>query len=343
MKIVVGVSGGVDSAFAAMSLKDAGNDVIGVHLKIKFKEDNRDTARLEALQAITKIQVIQVKCRDVFEKRVISAFLDAYRCGKTPNPCVICNETFKLRTLMEIADSLGADKVASGHYAKISTYKGVPAIERTDTIKDQTYALYRLPPEWISRLCFPLADIKKPDVKEEIAQAFHAEGLANGESQDICFLEGRSLKGYLREKLMPSELFPGEFVDESGRSLSRHKGLIFYTEGQRKGLGLSCGPWYVKERDFKTGKLYLSHGIEPKTSIVHFEGASWQQEVTPKHEYDVKVCYRFPPVRAILTEFNGTSGTVQLIAPSIGVSVGQSLVFYDGKTLMGGGFITESE
>ena len=342
MKIVVGVSGGVDSAYAALSLKSRGHDVVGVHLNIKGKEDAEDGTRLQLLERSAGIRVIRLDCRKRFDEAVIRPFLEAYRRGDTPNPCVICNEAFKIRILTEIAGDIGAERVASGHYARISDYNGRVAIKMTDTPKDQTYVLHRLPYEWLEMLEFPLADIEKRNVKREVARVLDTN-VTGGESQDICFLEGSSLEGYLRENLSAEELRAGMFVDERGNPLGAHKGLVFYTEGQRKGLGLSRGPWFVKKRDFSSGNLFLSHGSEPKARRIYFRNASWQQPMTCGKEYNVKICYRFPPMRAVLTALDEDGGEAELLEPSGGVSIGQSLVFYDEKTLMGGGYITASE
>ena len=340
-KIIVGVSGGIDSTFAVLLLKEQGWDVCALHLETTGIENDDDRERLLRLQQEFSIPLLRIDCRERFNKTVVEPFLAAYRRGETPNPCVICNEALKFRILIETADALGIQYVATGHYARIVRCGDDFAIARSRTNKDQTYALYRLPADWLPRIIFPLAEIEsKAAVREKLIQSLGDSVRRAQESQDICFLKDTSLESFLAHHISAEERFCGNMVDEYGHVLGRHKGLIFYTEGQRKGLGLSCGPWFVARRDFSNGMMHLKNGCESRSSVVSFDRAVWQQTVTLGRRYSVQYCYRFPPKEAELLSYNGKSGTVRFLTPCGGVSTGQSLVFYENGIMMGGGVIT---
>ncbi|BDF78815.1 tRNA 2-thiouridine(34) synthase MnmA [Pyramidobacter piscolens] len=343
-KILVGVSGGVDSALSALRLRDLGYDVTAAHLILKDGEDPTDRLRLERLAR--HVPVHELDCRARFCERVVRPFLDAYRKGLTPNPCVICNAALKFRALFELADRLGIDKVATGHYARVLKRGRRWAIARTDSPKDQTYMLCRLPHEWLSWLCFPLSEERsKTGVKNELASRLGAERLAQGDSQGICFLEGGSLERFLEDHLAAEERHIGRMVGHDGEDLGPHKGLIFYTEGQRRGLGLSRGPWFVARRDFASNRLLLSHGTEATVGTIYFENARWQQEVRAGQDCLVQYCYRARPVPGRLADCHDGGGTVELQEPAGSVSIGQALVLYDvaERVLLGGGFIKYME
>lgn len=343
-KILVGVSGGVDSTLSALRLRDLGYDVTAAHLILKDGEDPTDRLRLEHLAR--HVPVHRLDYRKQFGDRVVQPFLDAYRKGFTPNPCVICNAALKFRALIALADRLGIEKVAAGHYARVLKRGARWAIARTSSPKDQTYMLCRLPYEWLPRLCFPLSEERdKLNVKSELASRLGADRLAQGDSQGICFLEGGSLERFLEEHITSEERHIGRMVDHDGNDLGPHKGLIFYTEGQRRGLGLSRGPWFVERRDFASNRLLLSHGTEAASETIYFENARWQQEVRAGRDCLVQFCYRARPVPGRLTECRNGCGTVELQNPAGSVSIGQALALYDKAEciLLGGGFIKYME
>lgn len=342
-KILVGVSGGVDSALSALRLRDLGYDVTAAHLLLKDGEDPTDRLRLERLAQ--HVPMHRLDCRKQFGDRVVQPFLDAYRKGLTPNPCVICNASLKFRVLLELADRLGIEKVATGHYARVLKRGNRWAIARTPSPKDQTYMLCRLPYEWLPRLCFPLsAERDKTGVKNELASRLGGR-LAQGDSQGICFLEGGSLERFLEDHIASEERHIGRMVDHDGKDLGPHRGLIFYTEGQRRGLGLSRGPWFVERRDFTNDRLLLSHGTEATVGTISFENAVWQQEVRAGQECLVQYCYRARPVPGRLTDCHDGCGAVKLRKPAGSVSIGQALALYDETEyiLLGGGFIKYME
>ena len=345
-KIIAGVSGGIDSALAVLRLREHGWDVIAVHLVMRDGTNAEDAARLDELNDRFGIPVISVDCCERFERCVIEPFVETYKRGETPNPCVNCNETLKFLVLFEKADRFDAAHVATGHYARLSSYRGKVALARSLSRKDQTYVLHRLPQSWLERLVLPLEDIRdKKNVRKELAAVSFKGACAAAESQDICFLAGESLEKFLKRRIPEHERFPGRITDESGRDLGPHKGLIFYTEGQRKGLGLSCGPWFVEGRDLSNGELLLRRGSEPRRIRICFDRAVWQHEVVEARDLRIQYCYRFPPVRvdAFTRGVHDGIGSVELATPAVGVSLGQSLVFYDGDILLGGGVIIGAE
>ena len=345
-KIIVGVSGGLDSALAALRLRERGYDVMAVHLVMRDEDNVEDAARLEQMEKRFHITVNRVDCRERFERSVVDPFIAAYKRGETPNPCVLCNEAVKLRVLFEQAERLGAAHVATGHYARIATYRGWTALARSLSRKDQTYMLHRLPQSWLERLVFPLEDVSdKKQVRDELAAWSFTGAQTASESQDNCFLAGEGLEGFLKRRIPKEERALGRMTDETGRDLGAHRGLIFYTEGQRKGLGLSCGPWFVDRRDFSDGRLHLTQCSERLRTRIYYDRAVWQQPITEVRELRVQYCYRFPPVRAALLKCDEPekSGVVALNSPAGGVSLGQSLVFYDDDILLGGGVIVGTE
>ena len=206
--------------------------------------------------------------------------------------------------------------------------------------------LCRLPQSWLDWLVFPLEEIsRKQQVRDELLSLSFDGVLSARESQDICFLANEELDVFLKRYIPEQDRALGRMTDENGNDLGEHKGLIFYTEGQRKGLGLACGPWFVERRDFIDGKLHLTHGREHLRKKIFYDRAVWQQSISNAHDLHVQYCYRFSPVRAVLidNEDNEKKGAVELDTPAGGVSLGQSLVFYDGDILLGGGMIVGTE
>ncbi len=334
-KIVLGVSGGVDSCAAALLLLKNGYDPVAVRLVLNDKNDEKDRLRLEMLKSVG-IRLVELDGRDLFVKSVIEPFLAAYRESMTPNPCVLCNEKVKFKMLFDEADRLGINHVATGHYAGKGLYGCCPAILRaTSSAKDQSYMLYRLLPDWISRLVFPLSDISKGQVRDMVSSEFGSKDMGEGDSQDICFLDG-GLDEYLKERV---ECLAGAMVSVDGEVLGKHRGLCLYTEGQRKGLGLGGGPWFVVRKDSQTNALVLGRERDSLVVRVGVSMINWQQEVPRGFRCQVQYRYRSLPRMATIY-FSGENGEVLLESPAGGVAPGQSVVFYDGPCLLGGGIIT---
>ncbi len=334
---MVGLSGGVDSTATFLLLRRQGFDPLGVHLAMGRDPDDLDRRRLQALEERLDARIHRIDCHQEFCQRVTAPFLEAYGRCETPNPCVICNEQLKIRLLVEAADDLGCRWIATGHYARtVETPQGW-AIARSRSSKDQSYMLYRLLPQWIPRLIFPLADMEKSQTRQISAEAL-GDDFAGGDSQDICFLEGQSLAQYLEDRLPQESLRPGEMVC-CGQVVGRHRGLAFYTEGQRKGLGLSGGPWFVKAKDRDHNRLVLSHRQDSAVSEIFFKSPRWQRTPQVGQSYLAQHRYRSTPVPARLAEWDGCRGRVVPEVPLTGVALGQSLVLYCGNLLVGGGII----
>ncbi len=340
-RVIVGLSGGVDSTAAFILLRRQGFEPVGVHLVMIDRMNDLDRQRLKALEEKLGIEVHWIDCREQFSRSVEEPFLEAYRRCQTPNPCVICNEQLKVRLLAEEADRLGCYGICTGHYAHtVETPQGW-SIARSRSAKDQSYMLYRLPREWIPRLIFPLGDRDKSETRKISAHVLGSSHFAQGDSQDICFLGGAKLSKYLKDRLPEETFCPGEMVCD-GQLLGCHRGLPLYTEGQRKGLGLSGGPWFVAAKDPENNRLLLSHYQEQTCSEIFFEDARWQRDPETGRIYLVQHRYRSSPVPAQLESCDGLKGSVALEVPLSGVAPGQSLVFYDGDLLVGGGIICQN-
>lgn len=327
----------MDSCTSALLLREMGYDPIGVRLVLHQGDDLNDQNRLKALRSMG-IEVLEVDGRDVFHRAVIKPFLEDYESCRTPNPCVICNENAKLKLLFDEADRRGIDLVATGHYVKKAVYRERASLARASFVpKDQSYMLYRIPRRWIDRLIFPLGDMSKEQVRRYVAQEMGSPDMAQGDSQDICFIDG-ALDDFLLSSLGGSSS-PGPMVSVDGEVLGRHRGLCLYTEGQRKGLGLGGGPWFVVKKDIKANSLILGRRENVEVRRIRASSPRWQQTVEVGASYDLQHRYRSRPQRGTLVSLDDLEMEVLLDYPAQGVALGQSLVFYDGDRVLGGGII----
>lgn len=342
MRILLGMSGGLDSSYSALKLIEEGHSVEGAVL-IMHDYTELESAREAANELGIKLH--EIDCRELFKKTVIPDFISQYRKGRTPNPCIVCNREVKFNALLEYARLNGFDKIATGHYAKIckktfgNTEKSV-ICRAADSSKDQTYMLWRLPREVIENLVLPLSDL----TKEEIRLMAAKKGISSAErkeSQEICFIPSGDYGAYIESIYGKSP--EGDFVDENGKVLGRHKGIIHYTVGQRKGLGIALGQRaFVTDIDPVTEKITLSFSAketgEFTVSDIMFSGCE-ELEAGSSLELSVKIRYQAPPVLARIEMLDGKRARVLLKAPARSVTSGQSAVFYDGDVLMFGGFI----
>ncbi|MBR5139889.1 MAG: tRNA 2-thiouridine(34) synthase MnmA [Clostridia bacterium] len=340
MRILLGMSGGLDSSFSALKLKEEGHSVEGAVL-IMHDYTELEPARLAAREL--GIVLHEIDCREKFDKKVVADFMSCYSKGRTPNPCVVCNREVKFSALREYAVAHGFDKVATGHYAGIKkTENGERSVifRALDERKDQSYMLWRLTPEIIDMLIFPLSDLTKEMIRAEAGE----RGLSAAEkkdSQEICFIPSDDYGAYIENRLGKFE--EGDFVDSDGRILGRHKGIIHYTVGQRKGLGIALGARaFITDIDPATNKISLS--FSPKetdfftVSDMVFSGIS-PMNVGEIRQLLVKVRYQAPPVLATVKMISESRAEVKLLSPARSVTAGQSAVFYDGAVLAFGGFI----
>ena len=336
MKILVGISGGVDSAFAAKKLLGLGHEVEGAVL-IMHEHTELSSAREAA--ASVGIKLHEIDCRKSFEQ-IKENFVNEYINARTPNPCIICNERVKFKTLYDFAMERAFDAIATGHYAKVVKINNRYTLAVAEDIrKDQTYMLYRLPQNILAKLVLPLSEGKKTDIRilaeEEGISAANRE-----DSQEICFLPEGNHTEYIES--VAGKCPEGNFVDENGKILGRHKGIIHYTVGQRKGLGISLGERaFVTEINPETNTVTLSPNMSGK-SIVELTDVVYSGITPPSEEcelvLDVKLRYTAPLVKTKATLYPDGRATLTLESPQK-FAPGQSAVLYSDGIVMLGGFI----
>ncbi len=351
-KVIVGMSGGVDSAVTAYLMKAAGYDVIGLTLKTWVAEDGRESRCCELDDARRICDTLAIpyyvhSCMDEFDKNVIKPFIESYLHGMTPNPCIGCNRDIKWNKMMEAARMYGADLVATGHYASVVTLPNgrvtVRMAEHAD--KDQTYMLYRLTQEQLRATIMPLGKLSKDEVRE-IAKKANIPVADKPDSQEICFIPDGDYASYIEEHA--DEELPGEgnFVDEDGKIIGRHKGIIHYTVGQRKGLGIAMGyPVFVNRICPDTGDIVLGREDSIYRSEIECEDVCFMGiEDLPqgqKLSAHVKVRYHHAGEKATIERIGDGRVRVIFLKPVRFAAPGQSAVFYDEEgCVLGGGIIS---
>ena len=351
-KVIIGMSGGVDSAVAAYLLKQAGYDVVGVTLRTWAGTEGQESRCCEIDDARRTAYTIGIpyyafNCVSDFESKVVEPFVQDYLCGRTPNPCVVCNREIKWERLLYHADVLKADFVATGHYASVVKLENGRYTVRkaSHSEKDQTYMLYRRTQEQLSRTLMPLGEYSKAEVREIAAKA-GIEVASKPDSQEICFVTDGDYADFIinhENGAVPGE---GNYVDESGNILGRHKGIIHYTVGQRKGLGVAFGhPMYIKEIRADKNEIVLSD-LEQTCREILCRGMNFMSIPEPlageEIRCQVKVRYRNYGQEALLTKVGEDLFKVSFDEPVRFAAPGQSAVFYDDNDcLIGGGFISE--
>ena len=353
--VIVGMSGGVDSAVAAYLLKREGYDVVGVFMK--NWEETGDDGVCTAAQDYDDVRAVSerigipyytVNFAKEYRDRVFSYFLDEYRRGRTPNPDVLCNCEIKFRAFLDFAMQTGAKLLATGHYARLDKTDGVRLLRAADLAKDQTYFLAGLKAEQLRDAMFPVGALEKGEVRR-IARE---QGFANADKKDstgVCFIGERDFKRFLMQ-FLPAQ--PGEIVDERGRTIGRHDGLMYYTLGQRKGLGIggrSDGTgesWFVVGKDVKRNLLIVQQGEHDELFSLSLEAPkiNWIAGEAPQPSFSCTAKFRYrQPDQAVAVAIEGEGAHVAFARPQRAVTPGQWVVFYDGETCLGGGVIEQTE
>ena len=340
MRVLLGMSGGLDSAYSARRLLDAGHAVEGAVLRM-HEYTELDAARACARELGIPLHELDVTRR--FRECVIKSFAEEYRSGRTPNPCILCNERVKLKALYEYAIENGFDRIATGHYARIVEIDGRHSILKgNDPTKDQSYVLWRLDEGVLARLMLPLGEMRKSEVRA-LAREASISVAEKAESRDICFIPDGDYAAFLESSF---GAFPeGEFVDESGRVLGRHRGIHRYTVGQRRGLGVAMGErMYVKAIDPHSSRIVLARAGEASVSELYLKDAVFSGMARPQigesFTADAVLRYQARPVRAEIRSL-GETLCVRLHEPRHSVTAGQSAVFYRGDLLLFGGVVCE--
>lgn len=355
-RVVVGMSGGVDSSVSALLLKEQGYDVIGVFMKNWDDTDDSGvctaTDDYEDVKRVADqigIPYYSINFEKEYWHRVFEYFLNEYKKGRTPNPDVMCNSQIKFKSFLEFALNLDADYIAMGHYAKTFKDKnGITHMMRPkDGNKDQTYFLSQLSQEQISRVLFPLANLTKPQVREIALKS----GLATAKKKDstgICFIGERNFRKFLSE-FLPAQA--GDMITPDGNVVGQHAGLMYYTIGQRSGLGLgstkeSTAPWFVVGKDLQKNQLIVQQGYDSKLLYATELEASDMSFFTgqPEHDFEIhctaKFRYRQPDVGVTVSyDAANNKAKVYFDEPARAVTPGQALVLYQGEECLGGGNI----
>lgn len=355
--VLIGMSGGVDSSVAAALLVRDGYRVIGITLNVWPEGENVGVIEREdaccALGAVEDARRVcaaldvphyVVNFRDTFRRYVIDNFVQEYRRGRTPNPCVRCNQFIKFDALLAKAEALGADYVATGHYARITrTPEGRLALRKAaDARKDQSYVLYVMTQERLARAIFPLGDRTKDETRQ-LAEELRLHVAGKPESQEICFVPTRDYRDYLREH-EPAALSPGPIVNHEGQELGRHEGVAFYTVGQRRGLGVaSSKPLFVSEIRPEANTLVVGDEALLYRDEACVESPNWMaiERLDGPLRVTAKARYKAEQVAASI-EPDGNRVRVVFEEPQRAITPGQTIVFYDGDVVVGGGTIEGS-
>jgi tRNA-uridine 2-sulfurtransferase len=343
-RVFVAMSGGVDSSVTAYLLKEAGYQVNGIHLELYGSPQVSDQEHDDLVTTCRKLGIPLhfLKAEAEFEKCVVEYFCTEYSLGHTPNPCIRCNRLIKFGLLMERMRDLEGDFLATGHYARIKTSDaGYRLLKGVDLTKDQSYFLYILGQKELAQVLFPVGELYKGEVKK-IARDLGLPAASRRESQDICFIPDGNQRAFLSNRL---PLQPGEIVDMEGHIRGQHRGLAFYTIGQRQGIGVSAGqPLYVIALDTANNRLVIGPQGELFKKRLTACQLNWISGQPPENNFEVsaKVRYRTSEAKATLSLKNETA-YVTFAQPQRAIAPGQSVVFYSDEQVLGGGLIASAE
>lgn len=345
-KVLVGMSGGVDSSTSAALLLEQGYEVVGATLKLVDGSDESFIDDAKKVASKLGIEHVVLDFREQFSRKVMDYFANEYLCGRTPNPCAMCNLNIKFGLMLDYAKQIGCDFLATGHYAKIAydESKGRWLLKKTDSKKDQSYFLYKLTQEQLSRAIFPLAEFEKSKVRE-IAEKFDLPVAHKSESQDICFVKGETHYEFIK-RYKNIESKPGNFIDESGKILGVHKGIINYTVGQRRHLGVALGEHaYVKKIDVDENLIVLGGKESGRSDHIFVSDVNLiSAQSIPEDGLKAWVKVRSRAVPTLCKVFPGERLKVVFDEAIYFPAPGQSAVFYDDEgNVIGGGIIEVEE
>ncbi|MCT4663447.1 MAG: tRNA 2-thiouridine(34) synthase MnmA [Tissierellales bacterium] len=349
-KVVIGMSGGVDSAVAAHLLKEAGYDVIGIMMKFVPDDDGfEDEKACCSLSAVTDARMVAdqldipfyvMNFKKPFKEKVIDYFVDEYTNGRTPNPCVMCNKKIKFDALYKRAKALGADYIATGHYAQIVEEDGRYQLKKgIDERKDQTYMLYTLTQEQLAHTLMPCGTYNKDEVRE-IAESIGLHLYKKRDSQEICFVPDNSHGDFICDML--GNVKEGNFVDKEGNVLGRHKGIVYYTIGQRKGLGIAIGkPAFVIDINAETNEIVIGDNddLMKKELIAEDVNLIYTEKLDKELKVMAKIRYNGAASAATIYPIDENTVKVVFEEEQRAITKGQSVVFYKEGYVVGGGII----
>jgi tRNA-specific 2-thiouridylase len=351
-RVLLGMSGGVDSSVAGYILREQGYEVVGVTMKV-WPQDciSRAEDKCCGPQAVADARGVAhslgiphyvVDEADQFERLVIDYFSSEYQAGRTPNPCVMCNEKLKFGKLWEKAEALGCEYLATGHYAIIEHHRDRAVLRKgVDSRKDQSYFLFSLRQPQLQRALTPLGAMTKPEIRD-IARSLGLKVANKIDSQEICFVPGNDYKAFLRSHLGMEEFHAGAIYDLEGNFLGNHGGIELFTIGQRKGLpGGSAQPRYVIDLDPETNRVIVGGAEDLVAEEFEIDRANWTSRPISDEplEVTVKIRYSHPGTEASLTPLEDGRARIRLHEPQKAVTPGQAAVFYDGDVVLGGGWI----
>ncbi|MFZ4099507.1 MAG: tRNA 2-thiouridine(34) synthase MnmA [Chlamydiia bacterium] len=349
-EVVVGMSGGVDSSVTAHLMQAAGHRVTGLFMR-NWREEGgpcpaaQDAEDVAAVCAVLGIPFYTVDFADEYWDRVFARFVEDYRRGYTPNPDILCNREIKFDAFLQRALDLGAERVATGHYARIVERDGVPHLARgADPEKDQSYFLYAIRREVLGRILFPIGNLPKREVRA-LARQVGLPTAAKKDSTGICFIGKRDFRPFLAQYIQRT---PGAFVTPEGKVVGEHEGMSFYTLGQRKGLAIGGEgeAWYVVDKDPATNTVTVVQGEQHPLlyqTTLQADEINWLSDVTFPLRCTAKIRYRQPDQACTVTQMGTDKLRVEFDQPQKAVTPRQSVVFYDGEICLGGGMILPKE
>jgi tRNA-uridine 2-sulfurtransferase len=355
-RVLLGMSGGVDSSVAGYLLREQGYDVIGVTMKV-WPQDciSRTEDKCCGPQAVADARAVAyslgiphyvVDEADQFERTVIDYFTSEYQSGRTPNPCVMCNEKLKFGNLWGKAEALGCDYMATGHYAIIEHQEDRAVLRKgADPRKDQSYFLFSLRQPQLRRALTPLGAMRKPEIRK-IAHSLGLKVADKIDSQEICFVPGNDYKAFLRSHLGENEFHRGEIYDADGNFVGEHDGIELFTIGQRKGLpGGSARPRYVVDLDAETNRVIVGDAGDLVCDEFEIDRTNWIARDIPNEDVNVtvKIRYSHPGTPATVTPLEDHRAWIRLHEPQRAVTPGQAAVIYNGDVVVGGGWICRGE